>query len=174
MSTMAKKADERVTILLAAIAVEEFGVDYYGRLAKCIPEPAGKALMKSLARDEEGHRRKIEAELVKVLEGTAVSTAASSKEILGIVPSGPFPFPDKDNCLLLEDEIKALEIGIEVEKRSIEMYYNAAGRVSDRKLRELLVMLQGIEEGHLRLLEENMHMLRTDGAWYGYSPILEG
>lgn len=171
---MAKKADERVGILLAAMAVEEFGVEYYGRLAKCIPEPEGKALMRSLGRDEEGHRRKIEAELVRVLEGTAVSGVGSSEDILGIVPSGPFPFFEKDNCLLAEDEIKALEIGIEVEKRSIAMYRDAAGRVSERKLRELLVLLQKVEEGHLRLLEENMHMLRTEGAWYGYRPILDG
>jgi rubrerythrin len=171
---MAKKTDERVSILLAAMAVEEFGIDYYGRLAKCIPEPEGKALMKSLGRDEENHRKRIEAELIRVLEGTNAHAAGPSKEILGIVPSGPFPFPEENNCLRIEDEIKALEIGIEVEKRSIEMYSNAAGKVAEKKLKELLILLQGIEEGHLKLLEENMHMLRTEGAWYGYSPILEG
>jgi rubrerythrin len=171
---MAKKADERVSILLAAMAVEEFGIEYYGRLAKCVPEPEGKALMKSLGRDEEKHRRRIEEELIKVLDGTNAHAAGPSKEILGIVPSGPFPFPEKDNCLRVEDEIKALEIGMEVERRSIEMYRDAAARVSDKKLRELLLTLQGVEEGHLKLLEENMHMLRNEGAWYGYSPILEG
>jgi rubrerythrin len=170
---MAKKADDRVGILLAAMAVEEYGIEYYRKLEKCVPEPEGKALMRSLGRDEEGHRRRIEEELMRVLGGSS-ARAGPSKDILGIVPQGPFPFPEKDGCLALADEIAALEIGIDVEKRSIEMYRGAAARVSERGLRDLLEKLQRVEEKHLRLLEENMRSLRDGGAWYGYSPILEG
>jgi hypothetical protein len=30
------------------------------------------------------------------------------------------------------------------------------------------------EKEHLELLKENLRMLKNEGSWYGYVPILEG
>jgi len=46
--------------------------------------------------------------------------------------------------------------------------------VEEPGVKRLLQKLTDIEDGHRKLLEESMQLLRDKGAWYGYSPILEG
>ncbi|MCG7845025.1 MAG: ferritin family protein [Methanomassiliicoccales archaeon] len=160
-------------ILAAARRIEEFGIEFYQRFSECAREENGAALLRGLARDEGQHKEYIEKEMRRIAPGTDLSTVRPTHTLLEIVPEKAFPFP-LDRCLTLEDEIAALEIGIQVEIRSIEMYRGAALMVEEAGVRALLEKLTHIEEGHRKLLEENLHMLRDEGAWYGYSPILEG
>jgi rubrerythrin len=160
-------------VLAAARQIEEFGIEFYRRFSECAREEKGAALLRGLARDEVHHKERIEKEMRRIAPGTDPSTVAPGRSLLNIVPEKAFPFPP-DRCLTLEDEIAALEIGIQVEMRSIEMYRGAALMVQEAGVRELLEKLTRVEEGHRQLLEENMYQLRNEGAWYGYSPILEG
>jgi rubrerythrin len=76
--------------------------------------------------------------------------------------------------MTLEDEVRALEVGIQVEISSVKMYRGAAIMVEEPGVKRLLQQLTEIEDGHRKLLEDSMQLLRDKGAWYGYSPILEG
>lgn len=67
-----------------------------------------------------------------------------------------------------------MQIGLDVEIASVKMYQDAASKVNDPKIRNILVTLTGIEEKHKMLLESSLMMLKTDGSWYAYTPILEG
>ena len=93
---------------------------------------------------------------------------------MGVIPDKVFPFMERNVCLTVKEEIQALEVGIDVEKRSIQMYDEAAESASEPGVKARLKQLSGIENGHLQLLQENVHMLKLEGSWYGYSPILEG
>lgn len=160
-------------ILAAARQIEEFGIEFYRRFSECTREEKGAALLRGLARDEVQHKEHIEKEMRRIAPGTEPSAVLPSRSLLNIVPEKAFPFPP-DRCLTLEDEIAALEIGIQVEISSIKMYSGAALLVEETGVKKLLEKLSQVEEGHRKLLEENMYMLRNEGAWYGYSPILEG
>jgi len=167
------KNELNVSILKAAIEVEKFGIEFYGNLSTCVNDERGAALLRSLAEDEKKHLAILEKE-VERLKGTCdVACVMPAPEYVKIVPERVF-LPAPNTCMLVEDEIKALEKGIEVEKRSYEMYQGALGRVSDEPVRKALRTLADWEITHRKILEENLRYLKLEGAWYGYSPILEG
>lgn len=160
-------------ILAAARQIEVFGMEFYRRFSECVRDENGSALLRGLGRDEEQHKEHVEREMRRVAPDKDPASVSPGRSILGIVPDKAFPFPP-DRCLTLEDEIKALEVGIQVEISSVKMYQGAALMVEEPGVKRLLQKLTDIEDGHRKLLEENMHLLRDKGAWYGYSPILEG
>jgi rubrerythrin len=160
-------------ILAAARQFEVFGIEFYRRFSECVSDENGSALLRGLGRDEEQHKEHVEREMRRVAPDKDPADVSPGRSLLGIVPEKAFPFPP-DRCMALEDEIKALEVGIQVEISSAKMYRGAALLVEEPGVKHLLEKLTGIEEGHRKLLEQSMHLLRDKGAWYGYSPILEG
>ncbi len=160
-------------ILSAARQIEIFGIEFYRRFSQCAREERGAALLRGLGRDEEHHKEYVEREMRRISPGTDPASVPPARSYLGILPEEVFPFPP-ERCMSLEDEIAALEVGIRVEESSVRMYTEAAQKVDEPGVKALLTKLTGIEEGHRKLLEDNMYMLRNEGAWYGYTPILEG
>ena len=160
-------------ILAAARQIEVFGIEFYRRFSECVEDENGSALLRGLGRDEEQHKEHVEREMRRLAPDRDPAEVDPGRSLLGIVPEKAFPFPP-DRCMTLEDEIKALEVGIQVEVSSVKMYRGAALMVEEPGVKRLLEKLTGIEEGHRKLLEESMQLLRDKGAWYGYSPILEG
>lgn len=164
----------QLSILHAAVAIEEFGAEFYKRLEGCIEEENGKALMRSLARDEMGHKEMIVREIERLSSGQDVKDIGADQQYLDIVPRKVFDSIPTDRCLTIKEEMSALEVGMDVERRSVKMYEEAAKNASDPEIKKRLDHLTRIEQGHLRLLMENLQLLKDEGAWYGYSPILEG
>jgi rubrerythrin len=164
----------QLSILHAAVAIEVFGVKFYQRLEGCVAEENGKALMRSLARDEMKHKEMIEREIVRLSSGHDVKNVEADRHYTDIVPEKVFESFPTDRCLTVKEEIAAIEVGIDIERRSIKMYQEAAGNTSDPEIKRELEYLTRVEQGHLSLLKENLQMLKDGGAWYGYSPILEG
>jgi rubrerythrin len=164
----------QLSVLHAALAIEEFGVKFYRQLEGCIAEENGKALMRSLARDEIGHKELIGREIERLSSGQDVSDVRADQHYLDIVPQKIFESFPTDRCLTIKEEMAALEIGIEVERRSVKMYQEAARNTSDPDVKMRLDRLTDIEQGHLSILIENLQLLKDEGTWYGYSPILEG
>ncbi|QLH74946.1 MAG: ferritin family protein [Methanomassiliicoccales archaeon] len=173
MSRTIGSGKDELEVLYAAIAIEEFGIEFYHRLEKCVAEEGGKALMRGLARDEAHHRQVILDE-VRRITGGKVEQRRVDLTGYGIEPSKVFMSLPTDRCLTIKEEMEVLKVGMEVERRSIDMYASAAKDSIDEEVRGRLLQLVDIERGHLRLLEENEHMLRMEGSWYGYTPILEG
>jgi len=160
-------------ILAAARQIELFGIEFYRRFSECVNDENGAALLRGLKRDEEQHLGHVEREMRRVAPEREPADVVPGRSLLGIVPEKAFPFPP-DRCMTLEDDIKALEVGIQVEISSVKMYRGAALMVEEPGVKRLLEKLTSIEEGHRKLLEDSMQLLRDRGAWYGYSPILEG
>lgn len=160
-------------ILAAARQIEVFGIEFYRRFSECVRDENGSALLRGLGRDEEQHKDHVEREMRRVAPERDPSEVSPGRSLLGIVPENAFPFPP-DRCMSLEDELKALEVGIQVEISSVKMYRGAALLVEEPGVKRLLQKLTEIEDGHRKLLEESMQLLRDKGAWYGYTPILEG
>lgn len=162
-----------IAILNAALEIEKFGIEFYHDFSTCVKEAQGAALLRSLMEDEKKHKAILEKQIAHLQSKCDVTCVQPSPEYLDIVPSRVF-IPKQDSCLLLQDEINALEKGLEVEKKSIAMYIEAEEKVDDPELKKTLLSLANWEVTHRDLLEENLRLLRLEGAWYGYGPILEG
>jgi rubrerythrin len=163
-----------LSVLSAARQIEIFGIHFYSKVATCVADENGKALMRSLGADERTHKETIEEVMQHLAPGVDLDGIEPEKDILDILPKKVFPFPPEGTCLKVDDEIRAVQIGLDVEIASVKMYQDAAGMVDDPKIRNILVTLTRIEEKHKILLESSLMMLKTDGSWYAYTPILEG
>jgi rubrerythrin len=162
------------SILKTALRIEDFGIDFYSKMSECVAEAKGAALLRSLASDEREHKAILERQLADISRSFDISKAEPLGEYLGILPANAFVPPPDGACLLLEDEISALQKGITVEINSMRMYQDAISKVQDQKVRSTLQELAEWEGRHREILEENLRQLRLEGAWYGYGPILEG
>lgn len=162
-----------VAVLKTALAIEEFGIRFYSELGECVADERGRALMRSLGNDEMEHARIIKKEMGRLHPTSQDSDVAPLHEYLEILPEKVFVKP-KDSCLTLEDEVAALQKGIEVELNSIKMYQDALSRKIDPQTKVTIEELVKWEFRHREILEENMRTLKLGGAWYGYGPILEG
>jgi rubrerythrin len=163
-----------LSILSAARQIEIFGIQFYSKVATCVADENGKALMRSLGADERTHKETIEEVMRHLAPGADLDGIEPEKGILDIIPKKVFPFPPEGACLTVKDEIRAVQIGLDVEIASVKMYQDAANMVEDPRVRNILVTLTKIEEKHKILLESSLLMLKTDGSWYAYTPILEG
>jgi rubrerythrin len=162
-----------IAILKAALEIEKFGIEFYHNFSTCVKEAQGAALLRSLMEDEKKHKEVLEKQISHFQSKCDAACVPPSSEYLNIVPNRVF-IPKQDSCMLLQDEINALEKGLEVEKKSIAMYTEAEEKVDDAELKKTLLSLANWEVTHRKLLEENLRLLKLEGAWYGYGPILEG
>ena len=160
-------------VLKTALAIEEFGIQFYTELGECVADEKGRALMRSLGNDEKEHARIIRKEMDRLAAGKYEQGTEPLKEYLELLPSKVFMKPE-GSCLTLEDEVAAIQKGIEVEVNSIKMYQDALDRAIDPRTKSTFEELVRWEFRHRELLEENMRTLKLGGAWYGYGPILEG
>lgn len=171
---MGSNAPTALSILSAARQIEIFGIQFYSKVATCVADENGKALMRSLGADERTHKETIEEVMRHLSPESDLDEIEPEKELLDIIPMKVFPFPPEGTCLMVQDEIRAVQIGVDVEIASVKMYQDAAALVDDPRVRNILVTLTKIEEKHKILLESSLVMLKTDGSWYAYTPILEG
>lgn len=171
MEAMTAKGEMSLAVLKTAMTIEEFGIQFYSDLGECVADDKGKALMRSLGNDEKEHARIIKKEIERLsVSGLKVEPL---HEYLEILPRKVFVKPE-GSCLTLEDEVAALEKGIEVEINSIKMYEDALSRAIEPKTKATIEELARWEHRHREILEENVRTLKLGGAWYGYGPILEG
>jgi rubrerythrin len=161
-------------VLRTAVEIEEFGIGFYRGMSGCVADQKGSTLLQSLANDEVEHKRMLEKEIDRLSGGKGLPDVKPLEEYLRILSEKIFVPPPKGACLVLKDEISALEKGIDVEINSIRMYRDAIPKASDETMRQTLSRLADWEGTHKRILEENLRYLQVEGSWYGYSPILEG
>lgn len=160
-------------VLKTAMAIEEFGIRFYSELSECVKDKRGSALLRGLGNDEGEHLRILTEQMSHASKGLDPTKVEVMDEYLKILPDKVFVKP-KGSCMTLSDEIAALQKGIEVEENSIRMYQDALKMSLDDGTRATLEELVKWERRHKEILEENLHMLKLEGAWYGYGPILEG
>lgn len=168
--------EEEVKILQKAMGIEEFGFYYYKKLEKAVDNQEGKALLVFLANAEKEHRETLELMLGEF--GEKPKSEPMEKLVDNIIMNPGIQRIFKD---LMEkkkisnvDAVEAVKLGIDVEKKSIAFYSKNAQSVVKPEMAELFSNLTKMEEGHLKILEENLRNLQSEGSWYGYVPILEG
>lgn len=150
-------------LFVMAAETERRGFVYYERLAERVEDPRGSSLFKYLAGQEREHERLF-------TEGREKFGWVQFTEPLPVIRAEDIFVAD---ILESTDEVGATEHAIEVERRTAGLYRTAAEAAGDEALREYLNNLARIEEGHEKLLKDNLESLMSEGAWQGYVPILE-
>jgi rubrerythrin len=167
---------DREEILQKAIDIEVFGYNYYNKLKNIVESREGKGLLGFLANAEEEHQkyllkvcRKLGHE-PKITElGDLIADVLMDEGQEKIFRS----LMDKSD-LTNVDAIDAIKLGMGVEANSIKFYADNAMKSPDEDVVKLFTELSEWEKEHLDLLKENLRMLKDEGTWYGYTPILEG
>jgi rubrerythrin len=162
------KAVEKM--LLTAIAMERYGQEYYRWFSDSISDRKGKSMMKGLARDEKEHEEIMSGEYEKEC-GKAppedIDIDIGGKDVKKVF-SQERKKGEKDIIS------KILQLGIGIEQKSIDFYSSESKKTKSVKMKKLLEKLTEIEKGHKALLEETLFHMKQDGAWWGYTPILDG
>ena len=169
--------DEEITVIFEkAIKIEIFGYEYYTKLKNLVSDNQGKGLMGFLANAEEEHKDS----LIKKCEMFGMEpeiTELGSLIADVLMDEGQekiFKNLMEKNELSNLDAMEALKLGMKVEANSIKFYKDNANKSPEPEVVALFNELSAWEQEHLELLKENLRMLRDEGSWYGYVPILEG
>lgn len=166
--------NRQLAILAAAVKVEIFGREFYLKMSECVRDKEGKLILKSLAADEQDHQAWLTRQIDRIFPGKDASSIVPDPHYASIVPQRIFPDLAPGACLNAEDEMRAVEMAIDIEKASIRMYSEVADLTKDLELKMLMQRLANWEKGHQKVLEDNLHYLKRGGSWYGYTPILDG
>ena len=164
---------KQLSLLAAGVRVERFGINFYNSTAECVKDKNGKLLLKSLGNDEVKHEEFLVKQIHRLAPGIKVADIEPDPKYMAQIPK-VFPSSSGETCFAAEDEIRTLELGIQVEKNSYKMYSEGAELTQDPELKETFERLARWEKGHQKILEENLVYLRRGGTWYGYLPILDG
>ena len=161
-------SEAEVKALSQALAIEEEGLSFYHQAADRVADATTRATFSDLARDEEDHRRMVQAQYQALAQGRgwlpvprAVEPADLDKPLFPKGREGLEKAIRRDTA-----ELEALWFGLDIENRSFEPYTrlareNPAGR-------QMYDYLAQAERTHFNIL-----MMRYEAA-LGRSPGWQG
>lgn len=155
-------------IIKTAMYMEEEGKKYYRAAAEKTKDPKGKAFFLVLAKDEEEHKElfgEIYRSLNKEKKWTPIKTPLTKRRV---TTSSVFDKKEVGGMKGDADDIKAIEVAIEKEKKTIDFYRNAMEEITGEDAKKLLLELIEIEEGHLNILNGELSALTDSGYWYDF------
>ncbi len=136
--TEMKSVDE---ILDFAIGNEQSAHDFYMGLAEKMSKPAIKKVFEGFAKEEAGHKVKLEA----VKDGKKLLTAAAQVADLKIGDYLVAVEPEEEGEL---DYQQALIVAMKAEKAAFRLYSDLAAKVEDAGVKELFLGLAQEEAKH--------------------------
>lgn len=145
---------EMLDAIMRAIELEKETFDFYTKAEHKTFNPAGKRIFKWLAKTEENHYLKL-TELFSSLQesGRWVFYGGSTFDL---APAGD----DEHQVTFDTDDILALEIAQDIEKKGIEYYEELAAKTTDPDGKAMLQTLCNEEIEHLRVVTEKITELK--------------
>lgn len=156
-------------ILRSAISMEIEGKEFFEEAAGRVKHQRAKDTFISLVKQEQRHIDILRAELSRLSDGKGWASLAEMK-VNASAYAQRSVFKDKDirRIRLGPDagELEVLKVGIEVEKKSIEYYRDAANQTTDQNAKEIFTWLVGEEAGHLTILSAEYENRTGSGFYY--------
>lgn len=153
--------------LQTAIQMEQDGRKFYEAAARNAKDQGTREIFEYLANGEVYHIKRIQeiydslardphweesmCEFSPPVEDPKIFSAALAKGNMGAGTA---------------DDLKALEIGMQMESRSIEFYQRLARQAQDPKERRFLLSLVNEERGHYNFLADYRNYLVDPADWY--------
>jgi len=158
-----------IDILQNAVEMEQEGKEFFERASNMMRHERAKQMFTSLVKQEQRHIDILGEELRRLQAGIGWATLEEMKSGAQHYPKISV-FKDKEimNLKLEPDagELEVINVGIQVEKKSIDYYRDAAQGADDIKAREVFNWLVGEEAGHLTIL--NAEYDNRSGAGFYY------
>lgn len=164
-------------VLRRAMQLERDGFKFYIGAAERATGDKGKKMFEGLAADEEKHLRLLMVEY-KSLEagGGWIDPTQALEQELDLDPANPdLPGPDYPEAdpifnpartPSLQDDIAALEFGMDAEKLSYDLYNGAAQKADNAAAKQAYDILAEQENGHYELLRESRDYLTNNQTWW--------
>ncbi len=155
-----------------AIKMETDAIALYGEAAEKTSHPFGKEMFRGFVKDEARHLKMLKS----ILGGLDIDMEfVSPRDTIRTVFSQL-----KDEMMqrvkVMDDEMDALSIALEMEKEGFDFYKNTASDAHSGKEKELFKRLAEEENDHYLILMETYNFLYNTGHWYMYEErgIIEG
>ena len=154
-----EKFDSFDAVLEFAIEREIEANQFYLDMAKRINDPAMKKTFENFAKEELGHKEKLELELMK--RGTLVPQVQTDDEARALEDFEVAGHLADDGAPLDMDYEDLLIFAIKKEDRSIQLYNDLAKIVKDEDSRQILLFLVKEETDHKQRFETQYKNLQT-------------
>ena len=154
-----------------AIQMEEEGYAFYTKCAIQTKSMMGAQIFKGIAGDEQVHlatfKKMFEQRLGKQ-EFEEVTRRGGKYKDLPVFPKDlkAVPGADPDG-----DEIEALNIAMDSEKKAIGFYTRMRDDSADPEVKRIMDLIIEQEQHHYLLLSEELDHLNTTGDWYELGPL---
>ena len=154
-------------ILKIALDAEKAGLDMYQKASERTLYPLGRQMLLSLAEDEKSHIRMIEGlaagrglqqALSEAREGTPAERMKNALSELKSVVA--------DDLSVCADELEALRLALDLEKRSYEFYKQGAKDAASKDESSLFEKLAFEEGEHYRMLQNTYEYLEDRDHWF--------
>ena len=159
-------------ILEYALTLEKDGYDFYCSASEKVTNPIGKKMFEWLAKEETEHIKKLTSALKSMKEEGKL--ACTEDELEG---HDQFRFKtlfsqakEKVKALVPADtdDLKALEMAMEMENKGYKFYTDSAKEVDDPEGKALLESLARDESDHYDALQNTYTYLKTPDLWYAW------
>lgn len=162
--------------LSKAIASEKLGIESYLKFARQTANASGKDMFIRLAQDEFEHMNALEKELDRIQAGRpCVRIRIKPSDIEEIVPQLSDPEARFKAGQGTTDDLSALNIALDLERRAINFYKRESSQTSDQAVAALYSRLAEMEEAHYNLIQAELDHIKDIGFWFGVQEFsLEG
>jgi len=155
--------DELKTVVDAARKTEVDGRKFYGDTAAKSRNPLAKRMFQSLA-DAEGQHLEFIDQLVRGQFKAPAYDRDFARRLATVFSA--MPESTRSQAAGTPDDIAALELGIELEDRSMAFYRKWAETAKSEPVRKFCARLRVEEEEHWRILQSTKDYLGDTGNWF--------
>lgn len=155
-------------MLMSAIELEKEGLAFYSQAAERTHNELGKRIFRSLEKDEINHVRTIQAIYEALHHGHAWPSTqelpASQADLRAMIES--FAADHKEGLHAATDDLSAIDIGLDFERRSVAFYMEQSDRATTARDREFVKRLLAEEQLHWNALSELKSFLLDPASWF--------
>jgi rubrerythrin len=150
--------------LRTAIQLEIDGKNYYLKASRSSQNELGAKLFKTLAAEEDTHRKKFE-EIYKVIQSKNTWPVADFTLHTG--PELKTLFAEaSENVKSTDTELAAVQTAMEMENKTHDFYIERAGKALFDEEKKYYITLAGIESTHHAVLLDYYEYLKNPAGWF--------
>jgi len=166
--------DDAKNILKTGIDIERNGLIKYLDFAVMTKDETGKNMFIKLARDEFSHMETLDNQLKNLMCGNIWVCEDIPKSVIEkLAPK--LRDIDKIKSADGTDELSALKIALDMEKRSISFYSDGKKKIKNAEAEKIFDRIIEMEESHYDLIQAEIDHIETTGFWFGIREFtLEG
>lgn len=155
-----------------ALKMETDAVEFYSKSAEKTSHTVGKRMFLSIMEDEKRHIEYLNS-ILKGMDIT-IKDVDPMKEVKSVFEELKNEMQGRIKAT--SDDIDALDIAMDMEKKGYEFYVKAEAEAADKKSKALFARLKVEEDKHYMIFSNTATFLKDNGNWFMWEErgIVEG